>query len=115
MRIDTHVSRRSTQALSLTIGNVLFGLGISVLLGHAEIYDMNHSCSLGTRTTDEEIVRFDIPINEIFLVNGLHSMQLDLVGLEGTIETWARTGATYHLFSRHAHGLDAKLAATHVE
>ena len=44
MSVDAHVPRRSAQTLSFPVGDVLFRLGVAVLLGHTEIDDMNY-CS----------------------------------------------------------------------
>lgn len=41
MGVDTHVSRRAAQALSFAIGYMLFGLWVTVLLGHTEIDHMD--------------------------------------------------------------------------
>ena len=37
MGVDAHVSSGTAQALSLAIGYMLFGLGVTILLGHAEV------------------------------------------------------------------------------
>jgi hypothetical protein len=41
MGVDAHVSSSSTETLTLTVWDVLLRLGISVLLCHAEIDDMD--------------------------------------------------------------------------
>ena len=55
---------------------MLLGLGISILFGHSEIDYVNYVGGLGRGSTDEEIIRFDISIDEILFVNDLHSRQL---------------------------------------
>jgi hypothetical protein len=55
---------------------VLLGLGISVLLGHAKVDDVNHICSLGARSSDEEVVRFNIAIDQILFVDCLDTRKL---------------------------------------
>jgi hypothetical protein len=47
------------------------------LLRHAEIDNVNDVCSLGAGSTDQEIVRLDIAIDEILLVDGLDSRELE--------------------------------------
>lgn len=42
VRVDTHVPCSTAQTLALSIRNVLLGLGISVLLGHTEVNNMDH-------------------------------------------------------------------------
>lgn len=58
---------------------MLFGFGISVLFCHAEINNMNDICSLGIGSTDQEVVWFDISIDEVLLVNGLDSGELNVL------------------------------------
>jgi len=102
MGVDRHVPSRSTETLSLTIRDVLcfestpghegdqllgcrqllegsrltLRLGISVLLGHSEIDDVNGVGSLRSRSTDEEVVRLDVSVDEVLLVDGLDSGEL---------------------------------------
>jgi hypothetical protein len=74
--VDAHVSRGSRQRLALAIGNVLFGLWVSVLLRHAEINYMDDVGHLRSRPANQEVVRLDIAVDEVTLVDGLHSGQL---------------------------------------
>lgn len=76
MGIDTHVTRRTRQRLSFPIGNVLLCLRVSVLLGHTKVNDMDDVCSFRAGTTNEEVVGFDISVDEILLVDGLDARQL---------------------------------------
>jgi hypothetical protein len=55
---------------------VLLGLGVSVLLGHAKIHHMNHIGGFGYRTTDQEVVGFDVTVDEVLLMNGLNAGEL---------------------------------------
>jgi hypothetical protein len=55
---------------------VLLGFGISVLLGHAKVDDVNHIGSLGSRSSDEEVVRLDIAIDQILFVDCLDTRKL---------------------------------------
>lgn len=41
VRVDTHVPRCPAQTLSFPVRDVLFRLGVPVLLGHAEIDDVD--------------------------------------------------------------------------
>lgn len=52
---------------------MLFRFGIPILLCHSEIDDMDDISGLRVGTADEEVVGFDISIDEIFLVDGLDS------------------------------------------
>ena len=42
MRVDAHVARGSTQTLPFTIGDVLFGLWVTILFCHTKIDDMDN-------------------------------------------------------------------------
>lgn len=76
MGVDGHVTGSSRQALALSVGNVLLGLGIPVLLRHTEIDDVNYISGLGSGPADEEVVGLNITVNEVLLVDGLHPRQL---------------------------------------
>ena len=73
MRVDGHITSSSRQTLALSVRNVLLRFGISILLGHTEIYYMNHVRAFGVRTADEEVVGFDVSVDQILLVNSLNS------------------------------------------
>lgn len=42
MRVDAHVTGRTAQTLPLPVRNVLLRLRVSVLLGHAEVDDVDN-------------------------------------------------------------------------
>ena len=69
--------------------------------------------SLGSGTTDEEVVGFDITVYEIFLVDGLHSGDLRN-DVERRLLFWIWS-VSHHLPCGHADGLGGELASTHVE
>ena len=52
---------------------MLLSLGIPILFCHPEIDDVNYVSGFRIGAADEEIVGFDISIDEILLVDGLHS------------------------------------------
>jgi hypothetical protein len=76
MGVDTHVTGSSRQTLAFPVGDVLLRLGVSVLLGHAEIDNMDNVGSLRSWPTDQEVVGLDVAIDQVLLVNGLYSRQL---------------------------------------
>jgi hypothetical protein len=92
--VYAHVSGSSTQALAFTIRDVLLCLWITVLLGHPEIHDVYHLQpvsdsrtqrketrtigSLGPWSTHEEVIRFDVTVDQILLVDCLHTRDLPL-------------------------------------
>lgn len=55
---------------------MLLRFGVSVLLGHPKVDDMDHVGRLCVQAADEEIVRLDVSVDEILLVDGLHSREL---------------------------------------
>ena len=75
MRVDAHVTSGTTQALLFSIWYMLLGLGIPVLLGHTKVNDIYHVLFAGC-TTDEEVIRLDISVDEIFFVERLNSRDL---------------------------------------
>lgn len=72
-----------------------FRLGVAVVLRHAKVDEVNDIGVLGTGYTDEEIVGFDVAVDERLVVHGLD--------------------AGDHLLRSHADGLDRELTAAHVE
>lgn len=95
MRVDTHVSCSTREGLSLPIRNVLFRLGITILLCHAKINDMDNVGTLGAWSADEEVVGFDVSVDEVLFVDGLYPRE--------------------HLFGNHNYCLDRELAVAVVE
>lgn len=95
MGIDTHVTGSTGQRLSLAVGDVLLGLGVSVLLGHAKINHVDDIGCLGTRSSDQEVVRFDITVDEVLFVYRLDSRK--------------------HLFGDHDNSLNRESASAVVE
>ena len=73
MGIDRHVSCCSTQTLSLSVRDMLLCFGVSVLFGHSEINDMNDIGGFSTGTTNEEVVGFDVSVDQVTVVDGLDS------------------------------------------
>lgn len=51
-------------------------LGIPVLLGHSKVHHMDCIRPFGTRTTDQKVVGFDISVDEVLFMDGLHTRQL---------------------------------------
>lgn len=85
---------------------MLFSFGVSVLFRHAKIDNMNDICSFGIRSTDEEVVWFDVAIDEVLFVDRLDSREL------GESAGTAREWETDHLLSYHHNGLDRESSIT---
>lgn len=73
--IDTHVTSRSGERLALAVWDVLLGLGVSVLLGHAKINHMDDISSLCAGPADDEVVGLDISVDEVAFVYRLDARQ----------------------------------------
>lgn len=95
MSVDTHVASGAREGLALAVGNVLLRLGVAVLLGHAKINDVNDIGGLGAGTANDEVVGFDVAVDEVSLVDGLDAGE--------------------HLLGDHDDGLDGESAAAVVE
>lgn len=95
MCVDTHVPSGSRQGFALTVGNVLLGLGVTVLLGHTEIDDVNDVGCLGRWAADEEVVGLDVAVDEVLLVDCLHARE--------------------HLLGHHHHSLGGKPSVAVIE
>lgn len=76
--VDTHVTGRTRQRLAFSVGNVLLRLGITVLLRHTKVDDVDDVGSLGARAADQEVVGLDVTVDEVLLVDGLDAGQLRL-------------------------------------
>lgn len=76
MGVDTHVARCTGQRLPLAVGDMLLGLGVTVLFGHAKIDHVDYIGGFGVGTADEEVVGFDITVDEILLMDRLDSGKL---------------------------------------
>lgn len=71
MGVDAHVTRGSRQRLALPIRNVLLRLGVTVLLGHAEVDHVDNIGGFGAGAPNEEVVGLDVPVDQVLLVDGL--------------------------------------------
>ena len=74
MSVDAGVSSGTGQVLVLSVRNVKMRLGISILLGESEIDDVDLVSSLAD--PHQEVVRFDISVNEVSGVNVFDSGNL---------------------------------------
>jgi len=58
---------------------VLFRLRVTVLFGHAKVNHVNNIGRLCSWSSDEEVVWFDVTVDEILLVDGLYARKLAIV------------------------------------
>ena len=132
MRVYARVPGCSRQILAVAVGDVLPSLRVSEALGEAEV---NHvDVMLLFPDSNEEIVRFDVPVQEVARVHELNPLQLptnkhhmsrngsrqknwlsraesDKIGLRGG----GREKKTYHLIGEHEDGFEGELALAVVE
>ena len=69
MGVDTHITCCAAETLALAIGDVLLSLWVTGLLGHAKVHDVYYACILGRRTPNQKIVRLNVAVDEVVLVN----------------------------------------------
>lgn len=74
---------------------MLLSLGVTVLLGHAEIDNVDNVGGFAVWPADQEVVGLDVAVDEVLLVDGLHAGQ--------------------HLLRDHDDGLDGEAASAVVE
>lgn len=63
MGVDTHVTGGSRQRLAFSVRNVLLRLGVTVLLGHTEVNNVDHVGTLGAGPANQKIVRLDVAVD----------------------------------------------------
>jgi hypothetical protein len=73
MGVDAHVASGTGQRLALPVGNVLLRLGVTVLLGHTKVDNVDNIGALGAWTANEKVVGLDVAVDEVLLVDGLNS------------------------------------------
>lgn len=76
MCVDTHISGSSTQTLALTVRNMLLGLGITVLLGHAKVDHVHQIGVFGVGPSNQKVVGLNISVDQVLLVDSLDSEEL---------------------------------------
>lgn len=100
--VDGHVTGGSTERLALTVRDVLLRLWVTVLLGHAEVDDVDNVGSLGAGAADEEVVGLDIAVDQILLVDGLHARQHLLGDHDDSLGREATVAVVEQVFERRA-------------
>lgn len=78
MCIDAHVPSCARKTLSFSIGDMLLCLGISVLLCHAKVNEIHHVGMGCARSANEEIVWFDVSVDQVVLMNAFYSCNLSI-------------------------------------
>lgn len=70
--VDAHVAGSARQALVFSVGDVFLGLGVDVLFGQAEVDDVDGVLPLAARSTHQEVLGFNVPVDQTAGVNELH-------------------------------------------
>ena len=55
---------------------MLLCLGISILFGHAEVHHVDDISSFCVWSTNKEVVRFDVSVDEVLFVDSLDTRKL---------------------------------------
>lgn len=71
MGIDAHVASSSAKRFALTIRYMLFGFRVSVLLCHTKVNDMDQVSMFAMRFSYQKVVRLDITVYQVLLMDGL--------------------------------------------
>jgi hypothetical protein len=79
MSLDIHVTRRTSGRLAFPVRDVLFRLGVTVLLSHTKIHNVNHIGALRAGLADKKVFRLDVAVDKILLMDGLDSRQMHIV------------------------------------
>lgn len=116
MGVDGRVPSGTSQVLVLSVRDMEVRLGVSVLLGQTEIDDVDLVASLSN--THEEVVWFDVSVDEVSRVNVLDSgdeligeqkdgleRELSVAEVEQVFERWA--AADVSCFPAVCEGLSA--------
>ena len=74
MGIDAHVPRSARKGLFLSVGNVLFGGRISVVLRHPKVNQVDGGGVVVS--PNQEVVWLDVTIDEVLVMGGLNASQL---------------------------------------
>lgn len=77
MCIDTHISCCTRETLSLSIRNMLLRLWITVLFCHTKIDQVDHIRICRSWSSNQEIIRFYISINQVVLMDALNPCNLN--------------------------------------
>lgn len=74
--VDAHVARRPRQAFVFPIGYVFVRLQVYVLFGQSEVNDVNDLLPFCCAPSDQEVLRLDVPVDQVPTVNVLYPMEL---------------------------------------
>ena len=112
VRVDGDVTGSSSGVLVLLVRDVNIGPGVKELLGETEINDVD--LMVTPSDAHEEVVRFNIAVNEMSRVNIFDTRNLWQKGVRK--ENSKRRGDKGHqLISKEENGLETKFAVTEAE
>jgi hypothetical protein len=108
MGVDTHVSRGTGEGLPLTVRDVLLGLRVTVLLGHAEINNVDNVGGFAVWPSDQEVIRLDIAVDEVLLVDSLHAGQHLLGDHDDSLDREATSAVVEEILERRTEQVNDK-------
>ena len=91
--------------------NDFSGSKLNVMNSPQRTDEIDGICIFRTGGTDQEVIGFNISINQRLVVNTLYTVYL----ARSENNTMWTIGEAHHLESEHANCLDGELATTHVE
>lgn len=80
MSVNGGIAGSASQVLILTIRDVLMCAGVTILLGQAKVYDVDQVSLLAK--PHQEIIRFNVSMNEVFGVYVLDSANLERINMK---------------------------------
>ncbi len=102
VRVDTHITGGTGERFALAVWDVLLRLGVSVLLGHAKVNDVNNVGGLGSGTADDEVVGLDVSVDEVALVYGLDAREHLLGNHDDSLDGESATAVVEEVFERRS-------------
>ena len=75
MGVDAHVSCGASEALVLSVRNVLVGVDVDVEFGQPEVDDVDHLVASQRRSANQKVFRLDVAVDEMLGVDELHQVE----------------------------------------
>ena len=75
MGVDAHVSGGASEALVLSVRNVLVGVDVDVEFGQPEVDDVDHLVASQRRSANQKVFRLDVAVDEMLGVDELHQVE----------------------------------------
>ena len=86
----------------------MLSLGVAVLLSHAKIDHVNDVRGLSSWAADQEVVRFDVTVDQVLFVNSLNSGKHLLCDHDDSLDRESAATVVKQIFQRWAKQIDHK-------